>query len=156
MNMLDINEKFQENSFDSVLSFGNTIVHLKNLNELNVFFAEIRKVLKPSSPLLFQIINYERILEQNITNLSTIDNEHISFERNYCYKKSENSVEFSTILTLKETGVKIKNNVSLYPLLSAEINDLLTANGFTDINYYGSFKKDNFVPDSLPLIVEAI
>jgi glycine/sarcosine N-methyltransferase len=156
MNMLNVSEEFQENSFDSVISFGNTIVHLKNLDEVNNFFAGIRKVLKPSSPFLFQIINYERILEQNIDNLSTIENDKIQFRRNYLYNKSQNLIEFSTKLTIKETGVMIENKVDLYPLLSSEIRELLMMNGYTDINYYGSYKKDSFsAVNSVPLIVKA-
>ena len=156
MNMLKIDEEFSENSFDAVISFGNTIVHLKNLNEMHTFFAGIRKALKPSSPFLFQIINYDRILEQHIDNLPTIENEKIQFKRDYLYDKTQNLIKFSTILTIKDTGTIIKNRVDLYPLLSSEIRKLLTTNGFTNINFYGSFKKDIFNPaDSIPLIVEA-
>ena len=156
MNMLKIEDVFQENSFDSVISFGNTIVHLRTIDELNIFFAGIRKVLKPSSPFLFQIINYDRILEQKIKKLSTIDNGKIQFKRNYLYNEAQNLIEFSTILMIKETGVLIENKVNLYPLLSSNIRELLTNNGFSKIKFYGSFKKDSFrVANSIPLIVEA-
>ena len=156
MNMLKIDNVFQENSFDSVISFGNTIVHLRTIDELNIFFAGIRKVLKPSNPFLFQIINYDRILEQKIKKLSTIENEKIQFKRNYLYNEAQNLIEFSTILMIKETGALIENKVNLYPLLSSKIRELLTNNGFNKIKFYGSFKKDSFrVASSIPLIVEA-
>jgi glycine/sarcosine N-methyltransferase len=156
MNMLKIKKEFQKKSFDSVVSLGNTIVHLSNLNEINTFFAAVREVLKPSSPFLFQIINYERILEQNIDSLPTIENKHIKFKRNYYYNEPQKLIEFSTILTIKETGALIESKVNLYPLLSSDIRELLTNNGFKNIKFYGSFKKELFNPTaSVPLIVEA-
>ena len=38
MNMLEIDKSFEENSFNRIVSFGNTLVHLDNIGEIKVFF----------------------------------------------------------------------------------------------------------------------
>jgi len=155
MNMMDIRRVFGENRFDSIMSFGNTLVHLHDSEMINQFFSNVRKTLKPSGKFLIQIINYDRILYENIKGLSTIENKHIRFERKYNYIKKENTVEFITSLTVKNTGEILENKVNLYPLLHSEIYSLLEQNNFEKIHFYGDFKKGSFSADSIPLIVEA-
>jgi glycine/sarcosine N-methyltransferase len=155
MNMLNIRSKFGENAFDGVFSFGNTIVHLNSLDEIDNFFSQVRSVLEVSGKFLFQIINYDRILQKKIENLSTIDNENIKFERYYNYLESKNYIEFINKLTIKKTGKIIDNAVILYPLRQKEICDLLRKNGFKQIKLYSNFKKEKLTSDSVPLIVEA-
>ena len=155
MNMMDILKVFGENRFDSVMSFGNTLVHLNDSIMINQFFSSVRKTLKPSGRFLIQIINYDRILQDNIKGLSTIENEHIRFERKYNYIKKENTVEFLTSLTVKSADEILENTVNLYPLLHSELHSLLKQNNFEKIHFYGDFKKGSFSADSIPLIVEA-
>ena len=66
MNMLEVNEKFEENSFDRVVSFGNTLVHLDSREEVEEFFQKVYKTLKFNGFFIVQIINYNRIIEKNI------------------------------------------------------------------------------------------
>ena len=87
MNMLEINEKFEENSFERVVSFGNTLVHLDSREEVEEFFQKVYKTLKFNGFFIVQIINYNRIIEKNIKNLPTIDNEKVKFVRDYEYDK---------------------------------------------------------------------
>ena len=83
MSMLDIEKHFAPNSFDSVICFGNTIVHLKNSDQISNFFKQSKSVLKENGRFLFQIINYDRIIDQKIDGLPTIDNDKIQFVRDY-------------------------------------------------------------------------
>ena len=152
--MLNINNYFQNDSLDCVISYGNTIVHLKNENEFEELFAKIRNILKPTGKLLLQIVNYDRIIENNISNLPTIENEHIKFERKY-KRLDNNLIEFKTTLLVKKTE-KIKNNsVRLFSLQPNTLKRILEENGFYNISFYSTFKKDAFYKDSIPLITAA-
>ena len=140
MNMLKINEKFEENSFDRVVSFGNTLVHLDSREEVEEFFQKVYKTLKFNGFFIVQIINYNRVIEKNIKNLPTINNEKVKFVRDYEYDKSIGKVNFITELTIKEANLNIKNNIKLLALTKIEIQKFLGEIGFRNIEFYGDFE----------------
>ena len=140
MNMLEVNEKFEENSFDRVVSFGNTLVHLDSREEVEEFFQKVYKTLKFNGFFIVQIINYNRVIEKNIKNLPTIDNEKVKFVRDYEYDKSIGKVDFITELTIKEANLNIKNNIKLLALTKIEIQKFLGETGFRNIEFYGDFE----------------
>ena len=154
LNMLEIENTFGVNSFDAIVCFGNTLVHLDSTDSILDFFIQSKNVLKEDGKLLIQIINYDRILDQDIKDLPTIENEFIRFERNYHFRKEEHLIDFETILSIKETGQQIKNTIPLYPLRKSEIDKLLRDAGFSEITYFGNFKREDLSKDSIPLIVE--
>ncbi len=153
--MLDIDKLYVKNSFDSALCFGNTVVHLQNLEDIHLFFRKVKQILKPDGKFLFQIINYDNVIDNELKGLPTIENDNIRFERNYNLNK-KGLIEFETILTLKNTKEKITNCVELFPIRKQQIIDGLKAAGFIKINAYSSFKKDSYNSNSLPLIFECL
>ncbi len=155
MNMLEINEKFEENSFDRVVSFGNTLVHLDSREEVEEFFQKVYKTLKLNGFFIVQIINYNRIIEKNIKNLPTIDNEKVKFVRDYEYDKSIGKVDFITELTIKEANLNIKNNIKLLALTKIEIQKFLGEIGFRNIEFYGDFEGRELSDNSEALIFVA-
>ncbi len=155
MNMLDIEQGFGQQSFDSVICFGNTLVHLESLKSILDFFFQTKKILRENGKLLFQIINYDNIIDIGISGLPTIENEAIKFVRNYTYYPAKNSIAFETILTIKKSKQQIKNTIQLYPLRKAEIEELLRQAGFSDWKFYGNFMRDALTEKSIPLVVEA-
>lgn len=155
LNMLDIEEEFGLHSFDAVVCFGNTLVHLNGSGEVLDFFNQARRVLKKNGRLLFQIINYDRIIDQNIKSLPTIENDNIQFVRNYHYNLPKNKIGFETILTIKISGAQIKNHIPLYPIRKQEVADLLEKAGFQQINFWGNFKYSSLRTESIPLICSA-
>ncbi len=102
MNMMDISEQFGIESKDIILTFGNTLVHLNDVTLIKTFLKRAYEVLKEKGIFLAQIINYDRILDNKIKGLSTIENEHIRFERLYNYKENPKTIAFDTVLTLKK------------------------------------------------------
>ena len=155
MDMLDISKNFEPNSKDIITCFGNTLVHLESPKAILKFFKQCKGILKEDGKLIIQIINYERILDQNISSLATIQNPEIKFERNYNYNKSKNIIDFNTTLTIKETGEEIKNSIPIYPLRRKEITPLISRAGFTGIRYYGNFRGDPLLlEESIPLLFE--
>lgn len=155
LNMLDIGKRLGAGSYEGILCFGNTLVHLNEPENISAFINQAGTVLARGGKLLIQIINYDRILDQEIKNLPTIESDHCSFERIYHYKKEEHIINFETILKIKKRGESIRNQIPLYPLRKAELSDMLTRAGFSSINYFGNFLRAPLKKDSIPLVVEA-
>ncbi|MDW7690458.1 class I SAM-dependent methyltransferase [Flammeovirgaceae bacterium SG7u.111] len=155
LDMLKIEGICGAEAFDIVACFGNTLVHLDGTEEIADFFVQARKVLKVGGKLLFQIVNYDRILDQNITALPTLDKEEITFERNYEYLPETHKIKFATKFKVKATGEETSNAIDLYPLRKAEAEELLRKAGFTKINFYSNFQRKPYEENAMPLIVEA-
>ena len=102
---------------------------------------------------LFQIINYDRIIERNIKGLPNIENDSVKFVREYSVNE-QGLIEFKTDLLIKSTGKEIKNNVLLFPIKKQEIEVILKNAGFKNWKFYGNFKKEKWSLESIPLIVE--
>lgn len=153
-NILEVKEKFQDKSFDLVFCIGNSLVHLESSEEILKFLKDSKDILKENGTLVFQVINYDRIISKGIKYLPTIYNEEadLSFERLYNYKKAEHKVYFKTILTVGED--KFENEVPLYALQYDEAVKLLKEAGFNNIEAYGDFKGNPFSKeDSYAMVI---
>ena len=155
LNMLDIGKRFGEGTFNGILCFGNTLVHLTEPGGISSFIHQSGAVLSPGGKLMIQIINYDRILDQKIQALPTIETDRCRFERIYNYNKSEHILLFESILTIKTRGEIIRNQIPLYPLRKHELQSMLESAGFRTIAYFGNFKKGRLDKNSIPLVVEA-
>ncbi|RXP44546.1 class I SAM-dependent methyltransferase [Lutibacter sp. HS1-25] len=155
ISMLKLAATFDKSALDGIVCFGNTLVHLNSLDEIADFLQQAKHVVKPAGKLLLQIVNYDKIIEQNIKELPLVANDEITFERNYIYHKSENKMDFNTRLTVKSTDEIIENSIELLPVLKKELALLLKTAGFNNCNYYGNFNQELYTVDSMALIVEA-
>ena len=155
LDMLEMDKQFPPGSFDCLICFGNTLVHLPSQERVSVFFRKSMDLLRPKGKILLQVIHYDRILDQHIKALPTIENSNIQFIRNYNYLEKEHLIEFETRLTIKETGQVLANKVLLYPLRQSEIESGLKKAGFNNIHFYGNFEGDPLTSASIPLVVEA-
>ena len=153
LDMRLIGEHYPEAFFDTVICFGNTLVHLLSDNDIRKFIQAAYKVLSPGGKLTIQILNYQYILEGQIKSLPLIDNEHINFKRNYESEEDADLIDFNTKLTIKSTGQQIANSVKLYAIRKNKLQELLEEAGFGSFEYFGSFKAEPFTETSLPLIV---
>lgn len=151
LNMMDIDVAFPNNSTDKIISFGNTLVHLKNRRHVKSFFKRSYSVLKEGGYLIIQIINYDRIINQNITSLPTIENKDVTFIRNYKLIEDNSKVEFNTSLTTKD-GFKAGNTIELLSLRKTEIEEYLEEAKFRDIRFYGNLDGNEVTEDSIPLL----
>lgn len=156
LNMLDIEQVFGQQSFATVICFGNTLVHLESLKSIFSFFIQSRSILEENGKLLLQLINYDNIINNGIGSLPSIENDTIKFVRNYAYHPAKNMIDFETVLTIKKSKQQIKNTIQLYPLRKFEIEELLRKAGFSDWKFYGNFKRDALTENSIPLVIEAV
>lgn len=153
MNFVHENMLHLENlnkSFDRIVCFGNTLVHLPNRQDVRLFFKKVYHQLKDDGYLLVQIINYDRIVDQNIGHLPTIENDHITFVRDYDIKSDH--VLFQTKLLIKESQTLLSNEIPLLTLRKEEIQTYLEAVGFKDIKFYGNLKGDPLSNQDIPLL----
>ena len=143
---------YQAAKFDVISCFGNSLVYLDNDDEILELFKQIRILLKPNGVFLFQILNFDKIINDKIEQLPTIHSDYIKFQRFYQYNKEVNKIQFTSYLHDKKFGTMLKNTVKLYPLRAKRVNELLQLAGFKQIEFYGSFSKDEFTANSPELL----
>jgi len=153
LDMRQIGERFPEAYFDTIICFGNTLVHLLGDDDIRKFIQSAFKVLSPEGKLTIQILNYQHILENQIKSLPLIDNEHIRFERNYEFGGETGLIDFNTKLTVKSTGQEIINSTKLYAIRQNKLQELLEEAGFSSIEFFGSFNCEPLTASSLPLVL---
>lgn len=156
LDMLKIGERYPESYFETVICFGNTLVHLLADEDVESFFKAAFKVLAPEGKLTLQILNYDHILGKQISSLPLIDNEHIRFERNYTFFDNSNLIDFNTKLTVKSTGQEIHNSVKLNPIKKEKLIEMMEKAGFSQFELHGSFKRTSLQENDLPLIVTSL
>ncbi len=151
LNIEDLNKKF-----DLIFCIGNSLVHLNDNEEIYQFLKSCKNNLKPGGHILIQIVNYDRVLTKDVKSLPTIKNDDVNlvFERYYEYLSDKHKIDFKTILRVH--GEELENHVLLHPIKSKELQELLEKAGFSDIEFYSSFKKEKYDPmEAFPLVVKA-
>lgn len=151
MDMRNIESLNQQ--FDLLYCIGNSLVHLDSPEDILTFLKACHAALRESGKLILQIINYDRILDQAIDHLPTIQNHAVplTFERHYQYQAELHKIEFHTLLHINQSIYE--NRVLLYPIRSAELVDLIRQAGFQSWSLYGNFQRAAFeMQSSVPLI----
>ena len=147
-----------EGLYDVIFCVGNSLVHLNNRGEILQLFKDIYDSLKEAGWMIIQIINYDRILNNNITSLPVIkrDSEGVQFIRNYSKTLEESIISFDTqLIVSNESGEKsYKNSVPLLALRSDEIIRLAESAGFSNNQLFGSFDGSDYKEDSYALILK--
>nr|WP_319399391.1 class I SAM-dependent methyltransferase [uncultured Carboxylicivirga sp.] len=137
--------------FDAIICVGNTLVHLEEQADVLKLFWNIKKQLKPGGKFIFQIINYDRILKDQVDHLPTIENGDYTFARNYSLRR-DGKINFTTSLSYKGNAVS-DNEVILLPLqkswLEQPLKDL-----FASVEFYGGFDSSEWTEESFYTIVE--
>ncbi|HPE76491.1 MAG TPA: class I SAM-dependent methyltransferase [Draconibacterium sp.] len=155
-NMLELVTDFQEKQFDNILCFGNTLVHLPSLMLMRQMFEGVFKVLKPGGYFLLQILNYDFILGEPVTELPVIDSENIRFVRKYIIDEKSPLIRFQTQLEIKKEERTVNNETLLFALKSADLVELLEETGFKEIELFSNFKQEPFGGKHLPLVISAL
>lgn len=153
LDMRLMGDHYPESFFDTVICFGNTLVHLLNDDDILKFLRGAKKILASDGKFTIQILNYQHILDNQIKSLPLIDNEHISFKRNYSFDEDTDLIDFNTKLTVKSSGQEIVNSVKLYAIRQNKLQQLLEEAGFGAFEFYGNFKAEPLAKTSLPLIL---
>jgi len=148
-----IDQIFSGEVFDGIICFGNTLVHLSNKKDIEVFLRKTYDLLHTDGIIAIQIINYSRIFKHVIDHLPTIENDKIKFVRKYMASDNPRNIEFQTLLTIKETNEVIENRINLFPIFPEELVALMHKIGFSNLQELSDFSKNEFSPDSIPFIM---
>jgi glycine/sarcosine N-methyltransferase len=153
-NMLELKNDFQSETFDTVLCFGNTLVHQTSQKLILDMLHGVNAVLKPGGIFLLQILNYDYILSEQVTELPLIETENIKFVRYYAFNENSQLVSFQTELHLKNEGKVIINETPLLALKSNELKRMLEITGFEGTEIFANFKEKPFGGKHLPLVLK--
>lgn len=143
-----IQRSFKAGSFDSIYSFGNSIVYLHDPEAIQSLFSTVKSLLKPGGKFIVEIVNYRRIFDKMVTCFPAIDNRQILFEGCYNFSGPGEPLYYKTATHIKSTGSVIENREKLYPLLPEEGVFFLETAGFNDVDFRGSANEDIFLSDS--------
>jgi glycine/sarcosine N-methyltransferase len=150
--MLELEKNFPAASFDGVLCFGNTLVHLPSIELVGQVIKSVFKILKPGGKFLLQILNYDYIAGEKVSSLPVIDTEDFTFIRKYEFEKDNPLFRFKTDLILKRNYQLISNETWLLALKSMDLKKLLKKVGFTETEFYSDFKGTPLGGKHLPLV----
>lgn len=139
---------------DLLMCLGNSLVHVPQ-EEASRFFTDAAEALSRSGTLLLQILNYERLQRENVTELPMLrpSGDAVEFRRRYEWE-SNRKVLFRTVLRFAGADEPriARNEIPLYPLYPDEMWEMLANAGFGDIRYYGDFARSEFFPGSEALV----
>ncbi|MBS2213432.1 class I SAM-dependent methyltransferase [Carboxylicivirga mesophila] len=138
--------------FDAVLCFGNTLVHLDSSDEVALTIEKVAGRLNAGGKLMLQIVSYDRVLDNQVTSLPTINTAEYSFVRHYKHR-TDGKIDFSTLL--ETPTAKIENSVPLLALRKEQLEAILKEY-FSEINCFGGFDRSQWSPNTFHLVVEAI
>lgn len=155
-NMLELQNDFQTEKFDVVLCFGNTLVHLSSPEQILEMLTGVNAVLKPGGIYLLQILNYDYIVAEPVTELSLIETENIRFVRQNGFEPGNPVITFQTELHIKKEDEVIFNETPLLALKSKELKELLEDAGFKQIKLFSNFKEESFGGKHIPLVAKAV
>jgi ubiquinone/menaquinone biosynthesis C-methylase UbiE len=130
--------------FDAVICVGNSLVQLQNKNELNTTLREMRNTLNPKGILIIQILNFKRLMQQNISPMplrtSKVKGKELLFLRLYSFPQGKANLDVFT-LTKQEGKWDINRHTTEMLLLTKPIlQKALRTTGFRKIFFYGDFK----------------
>ncbi len=155
LNMLDIKRFFGSSSFDTIICLGNTIAHLLKTEEVEAFFKAAACVLVPGGVLILQGLNYNYILEENISALPLIKNGGIQFVRNYNPSEQTGLLEFKTVIHIPD-GTSVSGYTLHNPIRPERLQALMKNAGFANLQLFGGFDRSVFSSKSLPLVITCI
>ena len=153
--MLELDKDFKSRQFDAVLCFGNTLVHLPSAGHVKVMLKGVWNILKPGCLFLLQILNYDFIISEPVTELPVIETNDLKFVRKYESEADTRLIGFKTTLYLKKEERVIENKTVLLALKSEELEKLLKETGFEEVAFYSNFKGEAFGGKHLPLVATA-
>jgi SAM-dependent methyltransferase len=154
MDMLEAAKILAPASFNGVLCLGNTLVHLKSPEEISAFFRGARRLMQSDGVLILQLVNYDKILADGITQLPSIETLRCTFERNYALLP-DGRIKFNGTVYSSNRVAVFRDQVELYPLRSKELRKLLEQEGLMDIVFFSDFDGQPFDGSSFGLVAVA-
>ncbi len=151
MDMLEIGDTFAAGRFDLCLCLGNTLVHLESPKTISRFLKQVRSVVRPGGVFVFQVVNYERVLAEDLTHLPTIESPRARFEREY-RRREDGRISFEGTIFSSSGQPVFRDRVALYPATPVELVELMRQAGFGKVDLYDDFSGDTMRGNSLGVV----
>lgn len=122
--------------FDAVLCLGNAFTHLFDEDDRKKTLAEFKKSLKPGGTLIIDQRNYDSILDQGFSS------KHSYY---YCGREVDArpiEIETSHVKFQYSFPDGSQHYLTMYPIRSAKLTELMEEAGFSDIQHYGDFQAE--------------
>ncbi len=135
-----------EGTFDGIYSLGNVLPSF-NEEECVMVLKKIYDQLKPGGELMLEILNYNRILSQQIGKLPDIvlDKGDIVFNRELLIDPNNEYIHFYT--SLRVVPNYYHGHAILYPVLPNQLKGYLEKTGFEIISECGTEVNSQFDPN---------
>jgi 2-polyprenyl-3-methyl-5-hydroxy-6-metoxy-1,4-benzoquinol methylase len=134
--MLQFMEKAQD-QYEAILCFGNTLPHLASLTDVQNFFNLSYQRLSADGILLIQILNYDKILNEQKAPFPVIETANVVFEREYHFAEH---ITFNISLQDKTSGKIYKDTTTLLPILKKQMAESAAQAGFRTLNAYADYQ----------------
>ncbi|TGE32406.1 class I SAM-dependent methyltransferase [Desulfosporosinus sp. Sb-LF] len=141
-----INERF-----DGIVCLGNTLAHVSGEIELKQVLAQFRE---KGDRLLLQIVNYDRILAQQIKELPFIKTEHLFFYRLYTHR-ADGKLDFAMKIEFPATRQVVSGVNILFPITCDILKNALMDTGWEVSKLWGNFERKPWTVDSPATILSA-
>lgn len=158
-------EELATGGFGGAICLGNTLPHIRQLEQLNGLLVGLRRRLVSRAPLILQLLNYERILrrgERHLPlNFRSDGQEEIVFLRLMELLENDEILFFPSTLRLTPgqeppLEVKASKEVRLRGWRAESLETALTEAGFETIELFGDYAGTTFDPEeSRDLLVVA-
>lgn len=142
--------------FDGVSLVGNSLAHLLTAEEMQNTLRQMFAVTRSGGVAVIQVVNFDRILEHGPTDLPNIvrNDKGFAFYRKYI-PVEDNFVKFQSQLVLLENGETFANEITLRAVKKAELEEMLQAAGYVNLQFFGEFKDIPYTKDSYATVVVA-
>lgn len=133
-------------NFGSVFVLGNSLPHLRRVEDLSRVLANFSARLEPNGALFTQTLNYDRIMATKDRLQNTKEVGDRTFVRFYDYDEAGILFNILTQTRLKSRVEEKLKTIRLRPILRNEFVELLLRNGFIDIKVFGGISLEPFDP----------
>ena len=139
---------FPANSFTAVLCLGNTMAHLTDLDAIEDFFADVHRLLAPGGRFIFQVVNFDRLSPAYLPDFPVIERNDIRFLRQYQWMENNTAIRFITKLQNLADNTSQTGECRLFPATKTQLEQALLTSGYTNQQWFGSYKGETFTPES--------
>jgi len=135
--------------FDAVICVGNSLVQLQNEKEVLSTLREMRNALNPNGILIIQILNFKRLMKQDIAPMplrtAKVKGKELLFLRLYGFPTKQKA-RLNIITLAKQQGKWEMNQHTTEMMLLTKpgLQKSLRLAGFRNLHFYGDFKFSPF------------
>lgn len=153
LDMIHLDGHFEENFFDQVLCFDNTLAHLPNEMAVRKFFTSVSNILTEDGVFKLEVVNYDQALTKGMLELPPVEIDGMVLKRHQCLEQQ--CMECYTELNVEDDEEIQKNCIPLFPIRYSQIEGILREVGFKEFKLFCDFEKCKPEGDHTYNIIEA-